>query len=130
MEEALRRAEALIDSWANELRGELPLASPIFDAHTHLGADVDGMVGSFEELTAVFDRYGIERCFVFSLDEPDRAPAFRKPNDRTLAFAKRSQGRLIPFARLDLEESPLEEAQRCLDLGARGSSSTPARRAS
>ena len=86
----------------------------------HLGADVDGMVGSFEELTAVFDRYGIERCFVFSLDEPDRHPAFRKPNDRTLAYAERSQGRLIPFARLDLEESPLEEAQRCLDLGARG----------
>jgi predicted TIM-barrel fold metal-dependent hydrolase len=120
MEDALRRAETLIDSWANELRGELPLASPIFDAHTHLGVDVDGMVGSFEELIAIFDRYGIERCFVFSLDEPDRAPAFRKPNDRTLAFAKRSRGRLIPFARLDLDESPLEEATRCLDLGARG----------
>jgi predicted TIM-barrel fold metal-dependent hydrolase len=120
MEEALARAETLIDSWANELRDELPPATPIFDVHTHLGEDVDGMVGSFEELTAICDRYGIERCFVFPLDERDRHPAFRKPNDRTIAHAERSQGRLIPFARLDLDESPLEEARRCFDLGARG----------
>jgi predicted TIM-barrel fold metal-dependent hydrolase len=64
--------------------------------------------------------YGISRAFVFCLDEPDRHPAFRAANDRTLAFAERSGGRLIPFVRLDLNESPLEEARRCLDAGARG----------
>src|SRR5204863_1425211 len=42
------------------------------------------------------------------------------PNDRTLAQARRSGGRLIPFVRLDLGESPIEEATRCLDRGARG----------
>jgi hypothetical protein len=57
---------------------------------------------------------------MFCLDEPDRHPGFRAANDRTLAFAERSAGRLIPFVRLDLNESPLEEARRCLDLGARG----------
>ncbi len=64
--------------------------------------------------------YGISRAFMFCLDEPDRHPAFTAANDRTLAFAERSHGRLIPFVRLDLNEQPLEEAQRCLDLGARG----------
>jgi hypothetical protein len=54
------------------------------------------------------------------MDEPDREPAFRAPNDRTLDFAARSKGRLIPFVRLDMNESPIEEATRCLDLGARG----------
>jgi len=54
------------------------------------------------------------------MDEPDRHPAFRAPNDRTLEYAKRCEGRLIPFVRLDLKESPIEEAERCLDLGARG----------
>ncbi|MGD0166651.1 MAG: amidohydrolase family protein [Gaiellaceae bacterium] len=120
MEEELARAEALIEVSGRELLGELPLATPVFDAHVHLGTDVDGMIGSFEELTAICDRYGIERCFAFALDEPDRHPAFSKPNDRTLAHAQRSRGRLIPFVRLDLAESPLEEAERCLDLGARG----------
>jgi uncharacterized protein len=54
------------------------------------------------------------------MDEPDRHPSFRAANDRTLAYAERSEGRLIPFVRLDLAEKPIEEATRCLDLGARG----------
>ena len=66
------------------------------------------------------DRYGVSRAFMFCLDEPDRHPSFREPNDRTLAFAERSGGRLIPFLRLDLNEDPIEEARRCLAAGARG----------
>ncbi len=62
----------------------------------------------------------MSRCFMFCLDEPDRHPAFRAANDRTLAFAARSEGRVIPFVRLDLNEKPVEEAIRCLDLGACG----------
>jgi hypothetical protein len=57
---------------------------------------------------------------MFCMDETDRHPAFRAANDRTLAFAERSGGRLIPFVRLDLAEEPIEEATRALDAGARG----------
>ena len=57
---------------------------------------------------------------MFCLDEPDRHPGFRAANDRTLEYAERSDGRLIPFVRLDLTEGPIEEARRCLDRGARG----------
>src|SRR5437763_13668949 len=78
------------------------------------------MVGRYDELDAIMNRYGVSRCNVFCLDEPDREPAFRAPNDRTLAVAERSNGRLIPFVRLDLAEAPIEEAERCLDRGARG----------
>ena len=52
----------------------------------------------------MMSRYGVSRAFVFCLDEPDRHPSFSAANDRTLAFAERSQGRLIPFVRLDLNE--------------------------
>src|ERR1700751_3734816 len=78
------------------------------------------MVGDYDQLIQLMDEYGISRAFMFCLDEPDRHPAFRAANDRTLAFAQRSQGRLIPFVRLDLNETPIEEARRCLDAGARG----------
>jgi predicted TIM-barrel fold metal-dependent hydrolase len=78
------------------------------------------MRGRLDELVGVMDEYDIERAFVFCLDEPDREPAFRAPNDRTLAYARESGVRLIPFVRLDLNESPIEEARRCLDAGARG----------
>jgi predicted TIM-barrel fold metal-dependent hydrolase len=120
VEEALQRALELLRNYDEELRRELPENAEIFDAHVHLGDDIDGIVGRYDELLGVLDRYGISRAFMFCLDEPDRHPAFRAANDRTLAYAERSQGRLIPFVRLDLTEEPLEEARRVLDLGARG----------
>src|SRR5919109_1639361 len=109
-----------MQAWEQELRRELPDGADIFDAHVHLGADIDGFRGDYEELERVQERYGVSRAFMFCLDEPDRHPAFRAANNRTLEYAERSGGRLIPFVRLDLSESPVEEATRCLDLGARG----------
>jgi predicted TIM-barrel fold metal-dependent hydrolase len=106
--------------WDDELRRELPEHAHLFDAHTHLGSDIDGMVGGYDELTATLDRYGFAGAFTFCLDEHDREPAFTVPNDRTLAHAARSEGKLVPFVRLDLTAQPLEEAKRCLDRGARG----------
>ena len=118
--DALARAERLLAAWSDELRAELPPDTRLFDAHTHLGDDIDGMRGRPDELIGVMDDFDIERAFVFCLDEPDREPAFRAPNDRTLAYARESGGRLIPFVRLDLNESPVDEARRCIDAGARG----------
>ncbi|TMK34534.1 MAG: hypothetical protein E6G64_01565 [Actinobacteria bacterium] len=120
MNDALQRAQELMAQWDEELRRELPQRAAIFDAHTHLGTDIDGMVGVYDDLERGMEKYGISRCFLFCLDEPDRHPGFRAGNDRTLEFAKRSGGKLIPFVRLDMNEEPIEEATRCLDRGARG----------
>src|SRR6185312_6833395 len=120
VDEAVVRAQRLIEEWDDELRRLLPDGADIFDAHLHLGHDIDGMVGDYDGLEQLMSRYGISRAFMFCLDEPDRHPGFTAANDRTLAFAERSNGRLIPFLRLDLNESPLEEAVRVLDAGARG----------
>jgi uncharacterized protein len=114
------RAQELLESYEDELRAELPGGAEIFDAHVHLGNDIDGFSGVYEELERILDRFGISRAFMFCMDEPDRQPGFRAPNDRTLEYAKRSEGRLIPFVRLDLTEDPIGEAKRCLDRGARG----------
>jgi uncharacterized protein len=118
--EALQRAQELMAQWDEELRRELPDGADIFDAHTHLGTDIDGMVGIYDDLERGMTKYGMSRCFVFCLDEPDRHPGFRAGNDRTLAYAERSGGRMIPFVRLDLAQDPIGEATRCIDLGARG----------
>jgi predicted TIM-barrel fold metal-dependent hydrolase len=121
VDEALSRAQALIATYDDELRRLLPDGAEIFDAHLHLGHDIDGWSGQYEELERIMDAYGISRAFMFCMDEPDREPAFRAPNDRSLRDAERSGGRLIPFVRLDLTgEGPIEEAIRCLDRGARG----------
>jgi len=120
MDDVLERAQQLVEEYERELKRTLPADVEIYDAHVHLGDDIDGFRGDYGELELVMDRFGISRANVFCMDERDRHPAFRAANDRTLAYAERSGGKLIPFVRLDLSESPIEEAVRCLDLGARG----------
>jgi predicted TIM-barrel fold metal-dependent hydrolase len=120
VDEVFERAQSLIADYDRELRATIPDGAEIFDAHVHLGNDIDGFRGSYDELEKELDSYGASRCFMFCMDEPDRHPGFRAPNDRTLEHAARSKGRFIPFVRLDLAEDPIGEAERCLDLGARG----------
>jgi predicted TIM-barrel fold metal-dependent hydrolase len=118
--DTLERERRLIAAYDEELARELPADTELFDAHVHLGDDIDGFRGVYDELEQIHTRYGFSHAFMFCMDEPDRHPAFRAPNDRTLADAARSNGRLIPFVRLDLAEQPIEEAMRCLDAGAHG----------
>ena len=120
MEAVLERARSLVGRYEKEARSLLPDGTILFDVHVHVGRDIDGMVAPYEDLIAFLERWDVKRAFAFCMDEPDREPAFRAANDRTLAAAERSDGLLIPFVRLDLDEQPIEEATRALDLGARG----------
>ena len=120
MDDLFERAQDLIATTTRSCGRSLPEGADIFDAHVHLGLDIDGFRGIYEELEKELDAYGTSRCFMFCLDEPDRHPGFRAPNDRTLAFAERSEGRFIPFVRLDLARGPDRGGERCLDRGARG----------
>ncbi len=89
----------------------------LFDAHTHLGADdPDGSRCSPAELTDALALVG-GRAAVFPLME--RA-GYREANDATLAAAEASQGRLVPFCRVDPHADPVGELERCLAAGARG----------
>ena len=82
--ELVVRARTLVDAFDDEVESALPVDAYLFDAHVHLGNDADGMVAELPELLSVLDRYGISQVFAFCLDEPDREPAFRAGNDRTL----------------------------------------------
>jgi hypothetical protein len=88
-----------------------------FDAHTHTGAnDPDGFGSTAAELLAALDLVS-GRAVVFTMHEPDGYPA---ANDRVIAEAEASGGRLVPFCRVDPEAGAVEEAERCLERGARG----------
>jgi hypothetical protein len=51
------------------------------------------------------------------MQEPE---GYHEANDTVLASAEASQGRLMPFCRLDPHDDPVAEASRCVELGARG----------
>src|SRR5207247_2194136 len=61
-----------MQAWTAELARELPAGAEIFDAHVHLGHDIDGFRGDYDELERIQARFGISRAFMFCLDEPDR----------------------------------------------------------
>jgi predicted TIM-barrel fold metal-dependent hydrolase len=97
-----------------------PAQAEVIDAHTHLGLDEDGRSLTLEQLLYQLDLADARRACVFPLHDPERKPSYSVPNDRVLAWAAQSEGRLVPFARLDPSEGPLAEAERCLAAGARG----------
>jgi uncharacterized protein len=107
--------------FVQEVAELVPQGTPVLDAHTHLGADEDGRSQDLPALLGQLDTVGAQsRACVFPFHDPDRSPGYRTPNDRVLAWAAGSEGRLVPYCRLDPADDPLGEAERCLALGARG----------
>lgn len=109
-----------IAPFAAEAELLLPAGAEVFDAHTHLGLDEDGRSLDLPTLLGQLDDAGARRACVFALHDPERKPAYTLPNDRVLGWAGESDGRLIPFCRLDPAEAPVAEGERCLAIGARG----------
>jgi predicted TIM-barrel fold metal-dependent hydrolase len=121
---ALTPSDAVVEAQrdvASELARLSPSGAPVIDAHTHLGVDEDGQSLDLPTLISFLDDIGggAQAC-AFALHDPERDPAYRRPNDRVLAWASESGGRIIPYCRLDPAEGALAEAKRCLTLGARG----------
>jgi uncharacterized protein len=103
--------------WAEVVLEQVP-GLELFDAHTHLGQnDPDGMKQTGEELVSSLRRAGARGAFTFPFHEPD---GYRTANDDVLAAAREADGVLVPFCRVNPHDSPLPEAERCLDAGARG----------
>ncbi len=97
-----------------------PEGAEVIDAHTHLGLDEDGRSLTLDQLLAMLDAADARRACVFPLHDPERRPAYSLPNDRVLGWAAESDGRLVPFCRLDPSEGAVAEAERSLGNGAKG----------
>jgi len=109
-------ADDLLRPWHSELVATGAGAAP-FDVHTHTGSnDPDGFRCRAPELIAALELAGA-RAAVFTMHEPT---GYREANDRVLAEAAASGGRLAPFCRIDPRRLGVAEASRCADLGARG----------
>jgi hypothetical protein len=115
-------SDQLIRPWLEEALAEAPPLD-LFDAHAHVGVeDPSGFSGLLDELTESLALAGA-RGAVFPLKEPE---GYAEPNRRVIEAAAESDGTLVAFARLDPADSPLAEAERCVDLGAQGLKLHPA----
>ncbi len=103
--------------WTEIILDQVP-GLELFDAHTHLGQnDPDGMSQTPEQLLDGLARVRARGAFVFPMHEPDGYPP---ANDAVLAAARDSDGRLVPFCRVNPHDGAVAEAERCLAAGARG----------
>jgi uncharacterized protein len=116
--EAILRAA--VAPFAAEIAERRPPGSEVVEAHAHLGRDEDGRSLDPAVLVQMLDQADAGRALVFPLHDPERVPAYRLPNDRVLGWAQESEGRFVPFCRLDPGDDPLAEGERCLERGARG----------
>jgi predicted TIM-barrel fold metal-dependent hydrolase len=109
-----------LQPFREEIARLVPDGAEVVDVHTHLGVDEDGRRLDLTTLLRRLDEAGIDLACAFALHDPDRVPAYRAPNERILAWAEASGGRVIPFCRLDPADGAVAEARRALALGARG----------
>src|SRR5437899_137990 len=111
------RDDAELRPWFEHAVGLLP-GVDIFDVHLHIGEnDPDGFKATAPQIVHALELAGA-RGVVFPFHEPD---GYSEANDRVIADAAASGGRLAAFCRVDPNAGDaVHEAERALDAGARG----------
>jgi predicted TIM-barrel fold metal-dependent hydrolase len=109
----------ILAGWHELAAAQLPPSTSVWDAHTHTGdTDPDGFVNTPDGLLAALDRADHAGAVVTTSADP---LGYRLHNDRILDEAGQSDGRLIPFLRVDPNDaSAVAETERALDAGHRG----------
>ncbi len=109
--------DAILRPWFDALMQQAGRPA-LFDVHTHIGRnDPDGFRQTPAELLASLAAADA-RGLVFAMHEPD---GYSAANDAVLEAVASSGGRLVALCRVQpRERGALEEARRCLDLGAAG----------
>ena len=100
------------------MRRLVPDGADVFDAHVHVGRDIDGFVAPLDDLLRL-SGWSPQGAFAFCSTSPI---AIRRSGPRTTGRSRPPSARTgcSSFVRLDLSEEPVAEAERCLDRGARG----------
>jgi predicted TIM-barrel fold metal-dependent hydrolase len=107
----------LVKPWTEAALGQVP-GVELFDVHTHIGQnDPDGFRQTPAQLLEALEFADARGAFVFPMHEPDGYPA---ANDFVMDAARESGGKLLAFCRVNPHDSPVAEAERCLDAGANG----------
>jgi predicted TIM-barrel fold metal-dependent hydrolase len=98
----------------------LPGRGSWLDAHVHLGRDRDGHRLAVDDLVRDLDRWGIARAVCFAANDAGPDGRFGAANAAVLDAARRSDGRVLPFCRIDPTRPWREVMERAEAGGARG----------
>lgn len=110
-------AMAPIWEWVRE---RLPTGVEIFDAHAHIGADVDGRTMTADGMRERMLAAGVKKSIVFPLNDPNARDDYAGPNDVVWAAFESYPELFVPFFRLNPHRDYEKEFERCVGRGFMG----------
>lgn len=102
------------------VQNKIPEGVEVFDAHAHIGADVDGRTMTAEGMRERMEAAGVRRSIVFPLNDPNARDDYSGPNDVVWNAHEEHPGFFVPFFRLNPHLDYEKEFARCLDRGFEG----------
>ncbi|MGI9050052.1 MAG: amidohydrolase family protein, partial [Rubrobacteraceae bacterium] len=110
---------AMADVW-DWVVEKIPSGTEIFDAHAHIGADVDGRTMTAEGMRERMEAAGVVRSIVFPLNDPNALDDFSGPNDVVWDAYEKFSEFFVPFFRLNPHRDYEREFERCAERGFQG----------
>jgi uncharacterized protein len=110
---------ALAPVW-ERVRAKIPPGTEVFDAHAHIGVDVDGRTMTAEGMAARMEAAGVHKSIVFPLNDPNARDDFSGPNDVVWNAYEEFPELYVPFFRLNPHLGYEREFERCVAGGFRG----------
>lgn len=102
------------------VRARIPPGTGVFDAHAHIGDDVDGRAMTAEGMRARMLAAGVTRSIVFPLNDPNARDDFSGPNDVVWRAYEEHPEHFVPFFRLNPHRDYEREFERCVERGFAG----------
>lgn len=110
-------AMAEVWEWVQQ---KIPAGVEVFDAHAHIGVDMDGRTMTADGMRDRMLQAGVSRSIVFPLNDPNAHDDFSGPNDALWAAYEDYPDLFVPFFRLNPHMDYEKEFGRCVDLGFKG----------
>jgi predicted TIM-barrel fold metal-dependent hydrolase len=110
---------AMAEVWAWVL-DRLPPGVEVFDAHAHIGVDMDGRTMTAEGMRERMLAAGVTRSIVFPLNDPNARDDYSGPNDVVWKAHEDHAGFFVPFFRLNPHRDYEREFERCVERGFMG----------
>ena len=110
---------AMAEVW-EWVRAKIPAGTEVFDAHAHIGMDVDSRVVTAGDMKEKMEAAGISRSIVFPLNDPNARDDFSGPNDVLWEAYEEYPNAFVPFFRLNPHKDYEAEFARCVERGFMG----------
>ena len=99
------------------VRKKIPAGTQVFDAHAHIGVDIDGRTMTAAGMKARMEAAGAVRSIVFPLNDPNARDDYSGPNDVIWAAYEEYPDAFVPFFRLNPHKNYEMEFGRCVERG-------------